>query len=188
MKTWITVINGCINNVRESSSDTSPGEEWIEVPNNFSGAYGDKWPEWFDVNKQRLHNDKLVEQGKRIDKRGRWYSKEKIGETTIIHNLDEDIDENEWTRDAPLENESYQIFDRQQNKWVVDTEKKESAEKENTIMQVQLRIDDAERRIQRSTRAKLAGTATEEDDRYFTEINTEINRLREEKRHLLLSA
>ena len=60
--------------------------------------------------------------------------------------------------------------------------KKDKAEKDKTVAEKQAAIDEAEHRTQRSTRAKLDGTATEEDERYYREINAEIGRLREEKR------
>jgi len=43
-------------------------------------------------------------------------------------------------------------------------------------------IAKVERKIQRSARAKIAGTADENDEKTFRELNEEINRLREEKR------
>jgi len=46
------------------------------------------------------------------------------------------------------------------------------------------KIANAESRIQRSARAKLAGTADENDEKTFMEISAEIERLREEKRKI----
>jgi len=124
MKTFITIENVCVGEIVKTSGDVAPSENWIEVPQNFIGRRGDKFPEWFDENKQRINNDILVEQGKRVDKRGVWYDKT-TREKKDIGDYDITVDENEYTKDAPIENEQYQKFDRQKNKWVIDTEKKE---------------------------------------------------------------
>jgi hypothetical protein len=186
MKTFITTLDGKVDQIIQTAGDDSPGNEWIEVAFNFLGRRGDKYPDWFKDG-QRVLDDELVAQGKRIDSRGKLYKKDASSETRNIYSLDEEAGE-DWTREPPLENEPCQKFDRQKNKWVVDIAEKEKAEKENVISKIQSNIEDAERRIQRSTRAKLIGNATMEDEQYFTELGTEIDRLREEKRELLLSA
>jgi len=56
------------------------------------------------------------------------------------------------------------------------------------IMDVDLDIQEAENKIQRSVRAKIAGEATEEDERIFNETNKAIERLRQEKRQLIINA
>jgi proton glutamate symport protein len=56
------------------------------------------------------------------------------------------------------------------------------------ITSVETEIRAAENKIQRSTRAKLAGTATEEDENAFKQINEEISKLRDEKRLLVEKA
>ena len=61
----------------------------------------------------------------------------------------------------------------------------ERGEKEREIFALENDIREAELRIQRSSRAKLAGTADENDEKTFNEINAEIEHLREEKRLLL---
>jgi len=59
---------------------------------------------------------------------------------------------------------------------------------EREILAVEAAIKDAENRIQRSQRAKIAGKATAEDEKIFNETNVEIEKLREEKRQLLRKA
>ena len=61
----------------------------------------------------------------------------------------------------------------------------ERGEKESELFALENAIKIAEQRIQRSTRAKLAGTADENDERTFNEISAEIEYLRQEKRKLL---
>jgi hypothetical protein len=56
---------------------------------------------------------------------------------------------------------------------------------EGEIFALEAAIKKAEDRIQRSARAKLAGTATLDDEKVFRDINAEINRLREKKKQLL---
>jgi len=56
------------------------------------------------------------------------------------------------------------------------------------IMDVDLDIQEAENKIQRSVRAKIAGEATEEDEKIFNETNKAIERLRQEKRQLIMNA
>ena len=56
---------------------------------------------------------------------------------------------------------------------------------EKEIFALESAIKEAEHKIQRSSRAKLAGTADENDEKTFNEITAEIERLREEKRRLL---
>jgi hypothetical protein len=180
---WYTVKNGEIRDVRQSINNVSPGPGWTEAPDGWNGGPGDKL-EWFDENNRRMTDSVLVEKGLRTDNRGAWYNKE-TRESKQIHDLDRSPGEG-WTRKAPPD-APYQIWDAESDAWVVDAEAKEEAEKQQAVAEKQAAIEEAERRIQRSTRAKLAGTATQEDEQYFTQINAEIETLREQKR-LLLSA
>ena len=184
MKTWYTVKDGKVNDITETDDNVKKGPEWHEAPNNWRGNHGDKL-EWFDNNGIRIQDEELVEQGQRIDKRGKWYRKDDpSAQPKPVYLRDEDPGE-EWTNIPPLEKEPYQKWDEQKKTWVVEAEKKAASEKEEKISKKQSAIDDAEKRIQRSTRAKLAGTATPEDEAFFTQINSEIETLREEKRQLL---
>ena len=189
-KTWITLKNGSVDEITTSPieyddnkmNEILPGrDKWINVPNDFGGSSGDKM-EWFDKTWHRIHDDELIKKGIRKDNRVRVYN---INDQSnrIIYELDEELREDE-TIEIPLENESYQKYDKQKKRWVVDTEKKESAEKQTAISEKQNAIEDAERRIMRSTRAKLDGTATKEDDEIFDKINSDIKRLREERKQL----
>lgn len=184
-KTFYTVKDGKIDRIQTGESPVGEGS-WQEAPENWGGNHGDKL-EWFDENMRRIPDHELVEQGKRIDKRGVWYSKEKAGETIYIYDRDHDPGD-DYTRESPLEKEPHQKFDRQKNKWVVDTEKKERAKKESAVSKIRAQIEDAEKRIIRPLRAINRGRATEEDidtfERYDTlieeELRPELNRLEEE--------
>jgi hypothetical protein len=156
-------------------------KDWIIVPDNWGGAMGDKL-DWFDTDMRRIPDADLVKQEKRKDNRGTWFNKNSR-ETKKIYGLDEEPGQ-DWIRKAPLEGEPYQKWDQVSESWTIDTEKKEDAEKERSIAEKKAAIEDAEKRIQRSVRAKLEGTATEEDDAYFTQISGEIHTLREALRQL----
>jgi hypothetical protein len=91
----------------------------------------------------------------------------------------------DWTREKPAENEPYQKWDETAGSWAVDTEAKEKAEKERRIAEKKAAITDAEARIQRSSLARQRGIATVEDEQFFTNLNAEIDSLREELRELL---
>jgi hypothetical protein len=181
MTTWITKEGGRIGRVMQTHTDETPGQEWKKVPNDWGGNPGDKI-EWFGGDMRRIPDADLIEAGIRKDGRGLWYNKD-TGEAKTVYDLDMEPGEG-WTREAPMENEPYQKWDAASGSWAVDTGAKEEAEKERLITETKNAIDEAERRIQRSLIAKMSGTATEEDDRYFNQIRAEIESLREKLRRL----
>jgi len=181
MKTWYTVNDGKIDRIMQTD-DESPGPEWKEAPNDWYGNHGDKL-EWFDGTMCRISDELLVKNGIRKDNRGRVYNINDRN-SRLIYSLDEELAEDE-TKEEPLKDEPYQYFNKQNKKWVVDFVEKEKVEKESKIWEKQVAIEDAERRIQRSIRAKLVGTATEDDKQIFQELNAQIEQLRDEKRSLL---
>jgi hypothetical protein len=175
MKTFITVKDGCVNDIMQTAGDNSPGDAWIEVPMKFDGRKGDKWPDWFDENKIRIQDNVLVERGKRVDNRGCWYNKE-TKESKQIYGIDEAIDEIKWTREPPLQNESFQKWGGEH--WIVDTEKKERAEKENRLGEIKSEIENAERRQIRPMKAIMRNEATKDDTDKFNEYEAVIQSLR----------
>jgi hypothetical protein len=177
MTTWITKKDNKVERICQTGTGVSPGPEWSKVPNDWNGNQEDSL-DWYDADMRRIPDSELVGQGKRKDNRGIWFNK-KSRETKIISALDKEPGEG-WTREAPIENEPYQKWSEDSGSWIADTEKKEEAEKNQRIAETRAAIEDAERRIQRSTRAKLAGTATAEDEKYFRQIAGEIDSLREE--------
>jgi len=182
MKTLYTISDGKIGDVMQCHDDYQHGPEWRVAPNDWGGYPGDKL-EWFNEELRRIPNQELVRQGKRVNNIGRVYNTEDRS-SRMIFGLDEELSEDE-TREEPLQNEPYQKFDRQRKTWIIDTEKKKTAEKDTKISVIQSAIDDAERKIQRSTRAKLDGTATDDDEKFYSQINAEITRLRQERQQLL---
>jgi hypothetical protein len=182
MITWITKADGKIDRIRQTGDDASPGKEWTKVPEDWNGNPGDSVT-WFDTDMRRIPDEDLVKSGKRKDNRGRWFSKTTGSDTKIITELDQEAGEG-WTLKAPPDGEAYQRWDEASDGWITDTEKKEEAEKVQKISEKRFAIEEAEKRIQRSTRAKLNGTATPEDEEFFRQITVEIETLREELKQL----
>jgi len=181
-----------ITHVQKTHGEPPSGEgNWKEGAADMHKFVGDKL-EWFDADMKRIPDETLVAQGKRKDDRGRWNHKTNIGSTHLIHGLDEEAGD-EWTKEAPLENEPHQIWDVVAKKFVVDIKKKEQAEKETAIAEVRQKIDDAERRMIRPMRAISAGRASQEDRKVFAELDTHIEtelrpKLHELEKELLDSA
>jgi hypothetical protein len=181
MITWITKKNEKIDRMCQTKDGISPGLNWEKVPNDWGGAPGDKLS-WFDSDMRRISDKELVKFDLRKDNRGTWYNKN-TQDRKLIQDLDVEPGE-DWTQETPGQ-EPYQKWDEASESWIADAVEKEKAEKEQRIAEKQAKINDAERRIQRSIRAKLAETATEEDEQYFSQINAEILSLRNELRELI---
>jgi hypothetical protein len=184
MTTWITVKNGKVNRILQLAGESSPGPDWRLMPNDWQGSPGDDLS-WFDAEGRRIPDAELVKDGTRKDNRGRWFHKEKIGESIFISKLDMESPGEDWTREEPLKDEPFQKWDPQKKKFTVDTERKAQAERERQISEKKAAIRDAEQRIQRSLSARQKGTAGLEDDRYFNEISDEIENLRGELREIM---
>jgi DNA-binding FrmR family transcriptional regulator len=125
-----------------------------------------------------------------------FYSKVQKENLLLIHDDDSDPSD-EYTQAIPLENEPYQFYDEQINQWVVDTEKKERAEKEAQLKKIKSQIANIdaqfnilEGKLIRPMLAHTMGTETEDDTAKLDEIAAEINVLRTERAGLtdLLSA
>ena len=180
MKTFYQDNGIEITNVQQTNGEAPVGNgEWKEGPHDLYKYIGHKL-EWFDKDMNRVHDDDLVKQGKRKDNRGRWYNKNSVSETKLVYNMDEDVGD-EWTQEAPLENEPYQEFDRNKNKWTVNEKKIERAEKEKRLGQLKAEIADAEQRRIRSVLAiNVDQTPTEDDIKYDQKFRNRIMELRPE--------
>jgi hypothetical protein len=163
--------------VSEGESPLPANKDWKLPPAN-NTLHEETPVERYDENMRYLQDEEWLKKQGRKDLRGRWYSKEKIGETKLVYGLDETVDETEWTQDAPLENEPYQKWDEKKKKWVVDTEKKERAEKEAKLGKLKSEIKTAERKQLRSWKAKMMGTAEKEDVEKYNELESIILELR----------
>lgn len=122
MPTYVTIKNQCIDDIRQSSKKYEASSGWIQVPDDFNGDHGDHI-DWFTEDMVRIPDEKLIEMGKRFDKRGRWYSKTAIGRVRDISRLDQDPGP-DWTKLPPLENEPFQKFDEASGQWVIDKKNK----------------------------------------------------------------
>ena len=185
MKNWYTVVDGKIDRIKETSDDKSLGPEWMEAPNDWNGHHDDKL-EWFDKSMRRIPDPELIKQGKRKDNMGLVYNIHDRS-TREIYNLDEELTEDE-TKESPLENEPYQKFDKQRKKWIVDTERKETIEKESSIAKIDAEIEEIEKKKLRSAMMIMEGTASDEDRKYNKKYNAQLVQLRSKKEKLKTSA
>jgi hypothetical protein len=153
--------------VREGQKPLPENKDWKLSPSN-NALHPETPIARYDKNMRYLTDEEwLKKQGKK-DFRGRWYSKE-TRDTKLVYDLDEPVDETEWTQEVPLENESYQFFDEANNCWAVDEEKKERADKESKLGKLKAEIQEAERKQYRSWKAIESKTADEEDIKFFNE-------------------
>jgi len=180
-KTFYTISDGKIDRVQTGESPVG-NADWKEAPENWGGQHGDKL-DWFDGAMRRIPDAELIEQGKRKDKKGRWYHKEQPGETVQIDSLDEEPGD-DYTREAPLENEPHQKFSGQENKWVVDAEGKERAEKKSRLAGLKSQVSELEAKAQRPLREKELGIDVEQSAKKIRELQGEIESLRPEIKNL----
>jgi len=166
-KTFITWKDDKVNNIQQGKTPVGEGP-WTEVPNNWNGRHGDK-REWFDETMHRIPDQELVRRGIRINNKGRVYNINDMS-SRIIDAYDKPLKENE-TKEAPLENEAYQKFDQQTKKWVVDIEKKELAEEQAAISQIQAQIEENERKMLPLIIAQNRGRATVDDLAKLNELD-----------------
>ena len=175
--TWITEKDKKVDRVIQVSENKFPGSGWRQVPNDWAGNHGDNLS-WFDNSGYRIPDYQLIKEGIIIDNRGKWYHKEKIGESRQVYKLGDDAPGNEWTRGEPIKNESFQRWDDNKKKFVIDEEKKEETEKEQNISEIKNTIQITEQKILRSIISKVGGKATTEDEKYFETFSEEIKALR----------
>jgi hypothetical protein len=157
MFTWITKDSGKVGRVQQTHADAAPGPEWYKVPNDWGGNPGDDLT-WFDAGMRRIPDYDLIALGTRSDNRGTWYNKEKIGETKLVYELDEEPGEG-WTRKTPLENEAFQEWDDAADAWVIDEPKKEQARIRGEIGEAQSELSAGDYKV---TKAAEKGLTLEE--------------------------
>ena len=174
------IIDGPI----ESSTPLPPKDGLVEVAKTFNGAVGDRYPGDFNQETGRKLTEKeRVAQGKLVDNAGVWYNK--VTRETKRIEKGVPIDRNKWTREEPLPEEAFQKFDEGAGHWVVETEKKERAEKEVALANVRAQMDDAEKKIIRPMRAIRGNRATLKDIETYNELDNLLeNVLRPEQERL----
>jgi len=131
MPTYVTIKNERIDQVQGPRDKYEAPPGWIIVPDGFNGSPGDHI-DWFTEDMIRIPDEKLIEMGKRFDKRGHWYSKTAIGRVRDISQLDMDPG-SDWTKLPPLENEPFQKFDETCGQWVIDIKNKSALENMSLI-------------------------------------------------------
>jgi len=132
----------------------------------------------YDENMRYLSDQEwLKKQGKK-DPRGRWHHKGREKQEVVIYDVDSAGPGNEYTQVPPKENEPHQYYDEKTEAWIVDTEKKELAEKEAELDKLKAEITTAEQKRIRSILAIIDEEATEEDQEYNEIFKARIEELR----------
>ena len=153
MQTWYKEKNGRVNDVCQTSDNKKPtGDDWKKSPNNNLYQHSGILLSWFDKNMNLMTDDVLVKKGLREDHRGEYFNIENPSDVEYVMELDKEPSENR-TKEKPIENESFQKFDKAKNKWVVDTVRKERFEKESEYNAVSIKIKNTEEQLIRPLRS-----------------------------------
>ena len=182
MKTWIKKGADKIIGFMESADESyHAGEGWEEAPNDWNGTSGIPLS-WLDENNRVIPEHIRIEKGIQKDHRGSYYDKE-TRQQQVIDKLDEEPGEN-LTKEVPLENEMYQVFDKQKNKWVIDTKKKDRAKKEERFNELDERIREIEGKQARPLREKELNIEADKAAKLLKEYQAEIEKIRPERNKL----
>jgi hypothetical protein len=163
--------------LREDENPLPANKDWKLSPTN-NILHEEAPVARYDENMRYLTDEEWLKKQGRKDLRGRWYNKEKTGETKLVYSIEETVDETEWTQESPIENEPYQKWDDKKKKWAIDTEKKERSEKEGKLGKLKADIADAERRQIRPMKAIIRNEATADDTDTFNRYEVIIHELR----------
>lgn len=178
--------DGKVNNIVQRLENTPPGPGFERVPNDWGGNHGDK-SEWFDSDGRRIPDTKLVEQGLRADNRGVWYNTAQLEETKHVHNLDEEAGEG-FTREQPLEHETYQMWDEKTKKWIIDGKRKKVHDKQRRIAEKQAEIEAIEKKLIRPAialmDAELTPEESTEEQRRYALYLADLKKFRAERKAL----
>jgi len=178
--TWYTIKDGKIGDVcilKEGEKPKSENKQWIKSPTN-NVLHPESPIARYDENMRYLSDQEwLKKQGKK-DPRGRWHHKGREKQEVEIYDVDSTGPGDEYTQLPPLKNEPHQYFDEKAEVWIVDTEKKELAEKEAELGKLKAEITAAEQKRIRSILAIIDNLATEEDLEYNERFKAQIEALR----------
>jgi hypothetical protein len=178
--TWYTLKDGKIELVQIAPEGEKPkpeNKEWIKSPNNHV-LHPETPIERYDENMRYLSDQEwLKKQGKK-DPRGKWHHKKREKQEVDINDIDSAGPGNDYTQLPPLANEPHQYFDEEAGAWIVDTEKKELAEKEAELDKLKAEITVAEQKRIRSILAIIDNCATPEDLEYNVKFKARIEALR----------
>ena len=178
--TWYTKKDGKIDRVqimREGETPLPKDLEWIRSPNN-NVLHPESPIARYDESMRYLTDAEwLKKQGKK-DPRGRWHHKGREKQEVVIYDVDSAGPGDEYTQLPPLANEPHQYYDEKAEAWIVDTEKKELAEKEAELGKLKAEITVAEQKRIRSILAIIDNCATKEDLEYNVMFKARIEALR----------
>jgi len=158
-KIFYGIEEGKLRIIETNNEEYIPPKGWKETDDENLYRYAGEPIECFDKDMNYI--------GKEIKKPVKWYNKKTMSPVEISDEPTEDFLAY-YTKDAPL-NESYQFFDSEQNKWVVDEEKKDRAEKEAELARLKADIAEAERKQIRPLKEIVRGKATDDDQKVFME-------------------
>ena len=186
MKTWYTKNDvKIVDVILTQGKEPSYGEGWLEAPNDWGGSPGDDL-KWFGNDMRRIPDCELVKRGIRQDCRNKkFYKKDNPGETKKIHFLDEEAGEG-YTDKEPLigDNSAMQKWDERERMWIVDNVKKDRAESEKALGEIQSKIAELETKCQRPSQEILVDMNAEENRNWLKKYREEITKMRPEKEEL----
>ena len=139
MPTYMKIENQRIKDVMCTSDENKEFPEWIKVSDDWNGRTGDH-VDWFTEDMIRIPDEKLIEMGKRFDKRGRWHSKTSVGHVRDIRHLDYDLG-SDWTILPLIENEPFQIWDEESGQWMIDEKTKTALENMSLLEHLDNKIE-----------------------------------------------
>ena len=179
MKTFYRFINGNLETEQSADDKALPREGWSETKDHQLTRHHGKKETWFekkDGDIKLISEKDRISRGIQIDNRGKYYNIETREEKTI-ENLDEKIDETQLTKEIPIENEMFQKFNGKT--WVVDTEKKEKADKRKILYKQLNDIQELENKGNRPIQEIEAGIDVEFNKSKLLEYRANILDIRE---------
>ena len=118
MKTFYTIKDGRINRVQVTHDSDKPMPEnldWKLSPTN-NIIHPDTPIERYDENIRYLTDEEwLKKQGKK-DPSGKYYNKDRTKQDVEIYGIDAVPPGDEYTKEQPIADEPYQVFDKKKKK------------------------------------------------------------------------
>jgi len=183
--TWITKKNGKVGKVQAMREGDKPVPENLEWYKSFvPHVTPEENLDWYNVDAEgnlvsKLSNEEYLKKQGREDPRTEYYDKERKLPNKIIYGIDS-LPPEGFTKEPPIPDEPFQFFDEKKKKFVVDTEKKERAEKERRLAELKGQANALDLEALRPQREKELGIDVEESEIRIRKVQTEIEKLRPE--------
>jgi hypothetical protein len=130
------------------------------------------------VIKCRCSDEEYLKKQNKEDPRGTYYHKGREKQNVTIYNIDAHSPGDDYTKEEPLPDEPYQVFNDKSSKWEVNIKKKKISEKEAELGRLKSEIAEAEKNRLRSKFAIDDDEATEDDYKFNAEYKAQIAALR----------